>query len=360
MNPLEKVLLVPAAGQSTRYGLSRPKFLLQHPMGGTMLEHSIIGLENLNPETVDRIVIVTLQEHFQGVDYGQIGSRLEGSVGVPVEFFFLDSPTSSVVETISKYLHRQEQDIQLIIKDSDNLVRADLLEMSRVGFGMAFASLVDFPNVVAHNKSFLEMGLGNVIFNVVEKHIISERISVGLTKFESSSDFLQASLLLGAVSSEIYISDLVRVLLSQGVDFYAVKATEYEDWGTLKDWLHYVASFQTLFLDIDGVISQNMSSIATESNWSDFKGIDENIEFLIELQQAGRTQFVFVTARGELFRDSLIATLNDLGFHGFQLLTGMMHAKRILVNDFAETNPYPSAIAVNLIRNANDLRSYIK
>jgi len=360
MNQLEKVLLVPAAGQSTRYGLNRPKFLLQHPRGGTMLEHSITGLENLSPETVDRIVVVTLSEHFEGVDANQIRSRLENSVGVPVEFFFLGAPTTSVVETISQFLHGQEQDMQLMIKDSDNLVKADLLEMSRFNFGMAFASLVDFPEVVAHNKSFLEMGPGNVIFNVVEKQIISERISVGLTKFGSSSDFLQASLLLGAVSSEIYISDLVRVLLSQGVDFYALKASAYEDWGTLKDWLDYVARFQTLFIDIDGIISQNMSPIAIEKNWSDFKGIEENTEFLLELQQKGKTQFVFVTARGEPFRENLLASLNGIGFQDFQLVTGLLHSKRILINDFAKTNPFPSAIAINISRNSSDLKLYLE
>jgi hypothetical protein len=324
-----------------------------------MLEHSITGLENLNPDTVDRIVIVTLPEHFQGVDFEQIGSRLKSAVGVPVEFFFLDAPTSSVVETISQYLRGQEQEMQLMIKDSDNLVEADLLAMSRFSFGMAFASLVDFPEVVAHNKSFLEMGPGNVIFNIVEKQIISERISVGLTKFGSSSDFLQAYLMLGAVSSEIYISDLVRVLLSQGVDFYALKASAYEDWGTLKDWLDYVARFQTLFIDIDGIISQNMSPIAIEDNWTEFKGIEDNIEFLLELQRKGKTQFVFVTARADSVRESLIASLTGVGFQGFKLVTELLHSKRILINDFAKTNPYPSAIAVNLSRNSPNLKSYL-
>jgi hypothetical protein len=360
MNQLEKVLLVPAAGQSTRYGLNRPKFLLQHPKGGTMLEHSITCLENLSPETVDRIVIVTLSEHFEGVDAKQISLRLENIAGVPVEFFFLETPTSSVVETISRYLHVQEQDIQLMIKDSDNQVKADLLEFSRRDFGMAFASLVDFPDVVAHNKSFLEMGPGDVIFNIVEKQIISERISVGLTKFGSSSDFLQASLSLGAVSSEIYISDLVRVLLSQGIDFYAIKATEYEDWGTLKNWLDYVERFQTLFIDIDGVVCENMSTITTEANWSDFKGIDENIEFLLDLQRWGKSEFVFVTARGESFRTQLLASLSQIGFQDFQLVTGLLHSKRILVNDFDRTDPFPSAIAINMKRNSPDLKFYLK
>ena len=32
-----------------------------------------------------------------------------------------------------------------------------------------------------------------------------------------------------------------------------------------------------------------------------------------------------------------------------------MHAKRILINDFASSNPYPSSIAVNIPRNNIEL-----
>jgi hypothetical protein len=34
------------------------------------------------------------------------------------------------------------------------------------------------------------------------------------------------------------------------------------------------------------------------------------------------------------------------------------HAKRILINDFAPTNPYPTAVAINLERNSSNLQNY--
>jgi 2-C-methyl-D-erythritol 4-phosphate cytidylyltransferase len=38
------VLIVPAAGDSTRFEHLRPKFLLQHPMGKTMLAAGLEGI----------------------------------------------------------------------------------------------------------------------------------------------------------------------------------------------------------------------------------------------------------------------------------------------------------------------------
>jgi len=40
-------LLIPAAGLSTRYGLERPKFLLQHPVGVSMLTYRFKNLASL-------------------------------------------------------------------------------------------------------------------------------------------------------------------------------------------------------------------------------------------------------------------------------------------------------------------------
>lgn len=354
---MKRVLVVPAAGLSSRYGLGRPKFLLQHPTGGTMLEHAILGLEGLGPELVDEIVVISLEPHFENVDVEKITKRIE-QLGVPVRFHFLEKPTSSVVETVSLYLHSLDEDIALTIKDSDNQLSLNLGELETAGFAMAYISLQDFPEVVARNKSFLEIGTGSLITNVIEKKIISEFISVGLTRFAASSDFLRASLQLGSVSSEIYISDIVRVLMSEGVDFKAVPASKYEDWGTLREWLAFVGTFQTLFVDIDGVISENMSPINLKNNWDSISPIIENVSFLLELEQSGRSQLVFTTARSEQHAPTITRALEELGFTQFRLICGLFHAKRVLVNDFAVTNPYPSATSINIPRDSKNLRAY--
>ena len=51
--------------------------------------------------------------------------------------------------------------------------------------------------------------------------------------------------------------------------------------------------------------------------------------------------------------------LESLGFTDFQLLTGLPNAKRILINDYNEANPFPRAIAINLKRETDNLGDYL-
>jgi hypothetical protein len=37
------------------------------------------------------------------------------------------------------------------------------------------------------------------------------------------------------------------------------------------------------------------------------------------------------------------------------IITELPHGKRILINDFSNTNPYPSATAVNVVRDSKEL-----
>ena len=41
------------------------------------------------------------------------------------------------------------------------------------------------------------------------------------------------------------------------------------------------------------------------------------------------------------------------------ILTDLLHAKRALINDFSETNPFPSSIAINLERDSKKLSSIL-
>jgi hypothetical protein len=68
---------------------------------------------------------------------------------------------------------------------------------------------------------------------------------------------------------------------------------------------------------------------------------------------------VFTTSRKEKYRDQTALMLANLGFEDFHLLMEMNHSKRILINDFAPSNPYPTAVAVNLRRNEDKLKDYL-
>lgn len=346
-------LIVPAAGKSTRYGLDRPKFLLQHPTGVTMLEKSISGIGGLGPGCgIDRIVIVSTESHFVGVDLERLRQSIADDSRLPVDFYLLDGPTTSVVETVFAYLKSLDNDIAVILKDSDNLVEVDISQFSKMENALGFADLASFPSVSAPSKSFLEIGSEGIVTNFVEKRVISSHFSVGLTKFARASDMLATETLFDAASKELYISDIVRATMQQGQVFHSHEVRKYEDWGTLDDWLSYIATYKTLFVDIDGVVAKNGSRLGSSNNWQSVTPIEENVEFLLKAEATNRVQIIFTTARPKDALDDLRIALEGLGFKNPSLVCGLFHSQRILINDFAATNPYPSALAVNLERNS--------
>jgi hypothetical protein len=352
------LLVIPAAGQSTRYGLSRPKFLLQHPLGGTMLTHAITCLGDLQSLGIDRIRIITLRDFFETISVEKLKNQLVKVTGVDVEFDLLDTPTASMVETLVTSLEKLEVDTSFIVKDCDNevCIPSEMIPQD-VNF-ISYVDLANFPQIVAHNKSFLTFSEGKNLSNIVEKRIVSAQINVGCVRFKSVSDFLSAAVDASS-AREIFVSDVIRVLLERGHTFLGVEAGHYEDWGTLQEWREYTGTFKTIFVDLDGVLVSNENPLGVDGGWDRFIPISENVSALIREQNNKRTKFVFTTARSEEFRDSVESNLRNLGFLDFYLIMDLPHAKRVLINDFAATNVYPTAIAVNLPRNSPTLQDYI-
>ena len=51
--------------------------------------------------------------------------------------------------------------------------------------------------------------------------------------------------------------------------------------------------------------------------------------------------------------------LKDKGIEYDQVIMGLPHSRRVLINDFAKSNPYPSATAINMPRNKTDLKELL-
>ena len=85
--------------------------------------------------------------------------------------------------------------------------------------------------------------------------------------------------------------------------------------------------------------------------------IPENMEVIRNLQNKG-AQIVITTSRTEEFRPGLEKILKENRIRPYAILMGMNHAARVVINDFAPTNPYPSGIAITLPRNCS-LKEYL-
>lgn len=350
------ILIIPAAGLSTRFGLDKPKFLLQSPHGRPMIAEALTGFSNLENSGITSIHVITQKSYLENLSLDALILEIQKVTSLPIHFTLLDGPTQSMVHTLRQILINLESDEEFIVKDCDNIVGLDFAKIKWHLNAICYVDLKNYPNIVAHNKSFLKINGSMILDDIIEKEIVSSFINVGCVKFGSASSFLSA---LSAYegSGELFVSDIVRVLISRGEVFHAIKAETYEDWGTLSEWRSYCGRFATYFVDVDGVVSINTDPLKLIQNWQTFTPMEQNCSRLLQLQENGR--IVFTTSRHEDYRDSLQNQLKEIGFKDFDLLMGLPHARRVLINDFAPTNPYPSSVAINIPRNSDTLREYI-
>jgi ribonucleotide monophosphatase NagD (HAD superfamily) len=121
----------------------------------------------------------------------------------------------------------------------------------------------------------------------------------------------------------------------------------------MKEWTDVMNNHQTIFCDYDGVIVKNKGKFGV-TNWynSDDEPIEENVKTIKELVDAGAT-LVITTSRDKSLEPKISDFLNSNGITNYTILCGLPHARRVLINDYANTNPYPSAISLNLERNGS-------
>jgi hypothetical protein len=263
-----------------------------------------------------------------------------------------------MVESVIAGIRDLEIDDTIIIKDSDNFIELNLGEFNIHQNAIAALSIRESNLSNISNKSFLINNEENFLMNIFEKQVKSDLINLGLVKFEKASDFIKYAKLVQS-QNEIYVSDVIRQALEDGQVFKIILANSFEDWGTQEDWLRYVANFSTLFVDLDGVCCINENPLSKNGGWNSFIPIKENISILLNKQETRKVKIVFTTSRSDSFRNFICNELIKIGFINFELVTGLPHATRILINDFSDTNVFPSAQSINLPRNSKDLEKYI-
>lgn len=338
-----KTLILPAAGKSTRFPGTRPKWLLTHPNGCTMLE---AGVRGMPINQFDKIVIVMLEEHYN-------------KYNPPIRFdhpnvvYHLIQASESQPSTIAQAVENMGIEGQIVCKDCDNSFKLDNIPD---GNSVGYINLHNVEGVKAYNKSYIELNTQNIVQNIAEKKMISDKFCVGLYSFADAQDYLRYFKSLEN-NSGLYVSHIIYRMMLDKEQFTGAETSHFVDWGTIEDWQQYKSTYATLFVDIDGtlLISDNLNrqELVIEKTTA----LDGNIKKLQELYKAGRTQIILTTARP--WSDSLVDGLVAFNIPYDKLITNCLHAKRILINDFAPSNPYPSAQAINLPRDTNTLPLYI-
>ena len=349
-----KSLLIPIAGKSTRFPNTRPKWMLTHPKSGYFM--AIESIRGLNLDFFDKIYFIGLKEHLTQYKYKK-GFEYELSklnLKDKTELILLDKSTSSQSETIYEALIKKSIKGFITIKDSDNFFVCTFTDTKNK---VSYYNLHKTTNINPSNKSYIQLDENNIITNIVEKSIISPTFSIGGYSFNSADDFISSFLSIKDMEGECYISNIVYDLMLKDQIFYGQSCTNYKDWGTIEDWNKYKAEYNTLFIDLDGTLVEN-TSYKFPPYIGNGSPLTKNIEWLKHLYDKGKTEIIITTSRPEYYKQETLKELDEKGIPYDKIIMGLNHCKRTIINDYANSNPYPSCNAINIERNSDNLNTY--
>tara|TARA_Y100000356_G_C11255790_1_gene290062 strand:- start:313 stop:1380 length:1068 start_codon:yes stop_codon:yes gene_type:complete len=353
-----KTLIIPAAGSSSRFPDMKPKWLLTHPQRELMISR-VLTDELVN--SYDNIYITILKDHVKKYEADVILEQVFKQRNINnCELVILDHPTLSSPETVYNTIKLKNITQSITIKDSDCLVEFDSNELLNFIVGLDInKTQITNPG----NKSYLVKDEYNNIQDIIEKNIVSNYICTGVYSLENVNDFilgyetLKNSELFN--ESEMYISHIFSYLIQkQIVTVEYIKCTNFIDWGTIADWRNEQEKYKTYVFDIDGVIVKNVGPYGDQNWYNSITPLLENIKIIQHLAEAGN-QIIFMTSRDKEGIKLIEQLLEKHNIVYHQIITDCYHSQRVIINDYADTNPYPSCSSISIERNGS-LKSFLK
>lgn len=345
-------LILPVSGASSRFPGMRPKWLLTMPDGSLMIETSISKVSLSN---IDQIVIVALKRHLdQYISKATLEKLICDRFGKHAIVVPLDTETSCQAETVALGIDKARITGDILIKDCDNVFSVDW----RGGNFVGVLNLNETQLIKASNKSYVKVNDRGHITDIVEKNVISNLFCVGAYGFECAEYFVDtANELIASFDHEVYISHVIFEMLLRNEIFKPLTVGEYVDFGTLDEYRSFQRETVTIFCDLDGVLFENGSKFG-KKGWKT-NAISQNIIALREKLQSPHSTLIVTTSRPETEKEYIGKVLSEFGVFPDHWIFNLPHCKRTLINDFSRTNPFPSAVAINLPRDSDDLELYL-
>ncbi len=348
-----KNLIVTAAGLSTRFEGLKPKWMLTHPKGNWMI---VEALKEMDFDNIDNVYFVFLAEHIEMYNCHEAIKMCIEEIGISdkAKIITLSKQTMNQPHTVYEAIKQNNIKGQIIIKEVDNKFSFKVQE----GNFMCYYDLNDTTSINPSNKSYIKIN-DNVITDIVEKKVISSTFGCGSYSFESAEVYCKLFEDLSHSNNNLYLSHIIKEMISMGYKFSPVQAKNYIDWGTKEDWFDYVRQYKTLFVDLDGTLVKS-SGKYTPPYWGETEGIKENIEFLNRLHKTGKVYIIITTAMHKSAEEKTLKQLKREGIKYDDIIFNLFHANRTIINDYGSSNPYPTCDAVNIVRNTNELERFLK
>ncbi len=344
-------LILPVAGSSARYPGMRPKWLLTMPNGKLMIEESV---SKINCRFFKKVFVVALKSHIlEYCNKKLLISSLKKNISTNLELVELEKPTSCQAETVVALIKKKKIDGPILIKDCDNQFSINDRFLKKINNSVYAIDINTQELIDAKNKSYIEKNVYNNIINIVEKKIISDFFCCGAYGFKSAKSFLSNANFLLKTSKDVYISHVILRMLLNGKQFKYNEAHKYLDWGTLSEFRNWQRKTITIFCDFDGCLVANSSKFG-KLGWNIIP-ISKNLNSLKKIYQTHNVKLIIVTSRPKSQTKYIKKVLAKYNLKKVDIITDLPHGKRFLINDFSSTNPYPSASAINVIRDSEEL-----
>jgi len=349
---MDRTLLLPCAGKSSRYPGVRPKWMLTLPGGELALSRAAASVPR---DAYGRIVAAVRAEH--DTRYGAV-SLLKRTFG-EIDVVVLGHDTRGPADTVAEMIRLGGVTGAFAVKDADSFF--DPAPLPDTGF-VALSDVRANPQMSnVGGKSFAVVNDNGLVVEMVEKSLASNYVSVGLYGFADAFAYLDVFTAVARANEtgEVFVSQVMTRAIAGGQVVSPLIVSNFIDVGTLPDWRRYVRARGSILADLDGVVFQNHSGHFPPFWAEDDIAIEENVAALRGWQEQG-AQLIFVTARPEAYRVKTERALKALGLDPHALIMNCNHGRRFLVNDHAPSNPYPSAVAISVERNSANLSDYLK
>ena len=347
-----KTLIITAAGLSTRFEGLKPKWMLTHPKGNWML---VEALKGINFNNIDKVCFGFSKQQVDKYNCYEAILMCIDQLGIKdkAEIVYLNKQTRNQPETVYEVVKYFDIKGQIIIKEVDNYFKCDIEE----GNYMCYYDLNNTTKINPSNKSYITIKR-NLITDIVEKKVVSSTFGCGSYSFAHAYEYCQYFESLNNID-KLFLSDIIKRMILDGIEFKPCEVKDYIDWGTKEDWFEYVRNYKTLFIDLDGTLVKS-SGKHTPPYWGETEAIKENVDFVNKLYDTGKVYVIITTARDKEAKDVTLQQLKREGIKYHDIILGLYHSNRTIINDYGTSSPYPTCDAVNIVRNSNELERFLK
>jgi hypothetical protein len=294
---------------------------------------------------LDDLIVTILKEHDEKFD---ARAGLRSAFGREIEIVVLDTPTKSQPETVSRTLKITGLDEPFLIKDSDN--GFELPDIDQPYNYVSTASLNDFSAINPQNKSYVRVDETDIIVQIREKQVISDRFSVGGYFFRSPSDYVRCFEKLGQEKapwqSELYTSDIIASMILEGEPFKSRSVNGYHDWGTLKEWRSNLQRRSTYFVVLDGFILERGDHHFAPR--FDHVAANPQAVAAISALAAEGHKIIFLSIRPSSARAETEKVMQSLGLPTDDILFEMPIGRYSVISAPHETVPFTTALGLEI------------